>query len=94
MSFNVTVCLCVHVIMCLGASVSECTLHCACVPVYMLVCIPASAECLRERRLQKASGKESQSNKGNLASGDVLSYNHCSGEKCNLLCVDGYVCVG
>ena len=45
---------------------------CVCVCMHVQVCIPASAKCLRERHLQKASGKESQNNKGNLASSDVL----------------------
>lgn len=63
--------------MCLCALASECTYAVCvcpsvCARVHVLVCVPASAKCLRERHLQKASGKESQNNKGNLASSDVL----------------------
>lgn len=53
---NVCVCLCV----------------CTCQRAHEKVCAAASTKCLRERHLQKASGKESQNNKGNLASSDVL----------------------
>lgn len=45
---------------------------CACQRAHEKVCGAASTKCLRERHLQKASGKESQNNKGNLASSDVL----------------------
>lgn len=66
---NMSVTVCLHI--------SE-WVHVVCACPSVLVCvplqvrIPASAKCLRERHLQKASGKESQNNKGNLASSDVL----------------------
>lgn len=72
-------CVCVQVIKLTGLSmhalspsVYVCLCVCMCQRAHEKVCTAASTKCLREKHLQKASGKESQNNKGNLASSDVL----------------------
>lgn len=56
--------LCVNVSRRISKWVHACVSQPVCVCVNIKECIPAFAKCLRERHLQKASGKESQNNRG------------------------------